>query len=113
MGAGSGLDYPNALGPEDLVEGTAVLRVTIPGQEPNAQENPARVDGTASTRSSNARIIGTLEAKPIVIGHSFGGLVVQRRSGRTSPRRRWRWMLQPITGVVYYHPRRCGSTPSR
>jgi len=37
-GLDRGLDDPDAFGPEDLVEGTAVLRVTIPDQKPNASK---------------------------------------------------------------------------
>ena len=33
-------------------------------------------------RGAGARIIGSLDAKPILIGHSFGGLLVQNLLGR-------------------------------
>lgn len=38
----------------------------------------------------NAEVIGQLKKKPALIGHSFGGLIVQILAGRISPPSRWR-----------------------
>ncbi len=48
-----------------------------------------------------ARIIGSLDAKPIVIGHSFGGLVVQRLLGEDRAAAAVAIDAAPIKGVVY------------
>ena len=51
-----------------------------------------------------ARIIGGLDAKPIVIGHSFGGLVVQRLLGQDLAAAAVAIDAAPIKGVVYLPP---------
>src|SRR5207245_352983 len=48
-----------------------------------------------------AGVIGALEAKPIVIGHSFGGLVVQRLLGQDLAAAAVAIDPAPIKGVVY------------
>ncbi|HEX9599421.1 MAG TPA: alpha/beta fold hydrolase [Gaiellaceae bacterium] len=48
-----------------------------------------------------AQIIGALDAKPIVIGHSFGGLVVQRLLGQDLAAAAVAIDAAPIKGVVY------------
>jgi non-heme chloroperoxidase len=51
-----------------------------------------------------ARIAGSLESKPIVIGHSFGGLVVQRLLGQGLAAAAVAIDPAPIKGVVYLPP---------
>ena len=48
-----------------------------------------------------ARVISALDAKPIVIGHSFGGLVVQRLLGQDLAAAGVAIDAAPIKGVVY------------
>jgi len=51
-----------------------------------------------------AEVIGSLPAKPIVIGHSFGGLVVQRLLGQDLAVAAVAIDPAPIKGVVYLPP---------
>jgi len=51
-----------------------------------------------------ARIIGGLDAKPIVIGHSFGGLIVQRLLGQNVAAAAVAIDPAPIKGVIYLPP---------
>jgi non-heme chloroperoxidase len=51
-----------------------------------------------------AQIIGALDAKPIVIGHSFGGLIVQRLLGQDLAAAAVAIDPAPIKGVVYLPP---------
>jgi len=58
-----------------------------PGDSTTIEETrnePERVAGHSIDDAVEhySRIISTLDAKPIVIGHSFGGLVVQRLLGQ-------------------------------
>ncbi len=58
-----------------------------PGDSGTAEEtrsNSERVAGYGidDVVEHYARIFGELDAKPIVIGHSFGGLIVQRLLGQ-------------------------------
>lgn len=47
-----------------------------------------------------AEVIGGLEKKPAVIGHSFGGLLTEIVAGRGCRRHRWRSMPSPSVGVL-------------
>ena len=51
-----------------------------------------------------ARIIGALDAKPIVVGHSFGGLIAQRLLGQNLAAAGVAIDPAPIKGVVYLPP---------
>ena len=51
-----------------------------------------------------AKIIGGLDAKPIVIGHSFGGLIVQRLLGQDLATAGVAIDPAPIKGVVFLPP---------
>jgi non-heme chloroperoxidase len=51
-----------------------------------------------------AQVIGALETKPIVIGHSFGGLVVQRLLGEDRAAAAVAIDPAPIKGVIYLPP---------
>jgi non-heme chloroperoxidase len=52
----------------------------------------------------HAQIIEELDAKPIVIGHSFGGLIVQRLLGQNLAVAGVAIDPGPIKGVVYLPP---------
>lgn len=56
----------------------------IPATVAEARANPEAFGnhGVADVADHYAQIIGTLGAKPILIGHSFGGLIVQNLLGR-------------------------------
>ncbi len=51
-----------------------------------------------------ARIVGSLETKPIAIGHSFGGLIVQRLLGQGLAAAAVAIDPAPIKGVMYLPP---------
>jgi non-heme chloroperoxidase len=51
-----------------------------------------------------AEIIGGLESKPIVIGHSFGGLIVQRLLGQDIAAAAVAIDPAPVKGVIYLPP---------
>ena len=51
-----------------------------------------------------ARIINALESKPIVLGHSFGGLIVQRLLGQDLAAAGVAIDPAPIKGVIYLPP---------
>jgi pimeloyl-ACP methyl ester carboxylesterase len=67
------------------------------------RREPERVAGygIADVVEHHARIIRALDAKPIVIGHSFGGLVVQRLLGQDLAAAAVAIDAAPIKGVVY------------
>jgi non-heme chloroperoxidase len=67
------------------------------------REHPERVAdfGIQEVVDHYAGIIGKLDAKPIVIGHSFGGLVVQRLLGEDMAAAAVAIDAAPIKGVVY------------
>jgi pimeloyl-ACP methyl ester carboxylesterase len=50
------------------------------------------------------KIIGTLDAKPIVIGHSFGGIIAQRLLGQNLAAAGVAIDAAPIKGVIYLPP---------
>src|SRR6058998_4324625 len=89
------------------------------GYEPTAPGWPGDADTVEETRQHPervaeygindvvehyAQIIGKLDAKPIVIGHSFGGLMVQRLLGEDAAAAGVAIDAAPIKGVVYLPP---------
>ena len=60
-----------------------------------------------------AGIIRGLSAPPIVIGHSFGGLIVQRLLGQNLAAAGVAIDAAPVKGVYYLPPQPCGSPRSR
>ena len=89
------------------------------GYEPSAPGWPGDSDTVEATRADPAPIaghgiddvvdhyakhIGGLEAKPIVIGHSFGGLVVQRLLGQDLAAAAVAIDPAPIKGVLFLPP---------
>lgn len=68
-------------------EGYATVAVDWPDDAATVDEGRANPDGFAGKKVGQvadhvAEVIGALDRKPIVIGHSFGGLLVQIVSGR-------------------------------
>jgi non-heme chloroperoxidase len=70
------------------------------------REHPERVagHGIADVVAHYAQIINGLDAKPVVIGHSFGGLVAQRLLGDGLAVAGVAIDAAPIKGVVYLPP---------
>lgn len=70
------------------------------------REHPERVagHGVNDVVAHYAKIIGALGAKPILIGHSFGGLVVQRLLGENRAAAAVALDAAPIKGVIYLPP---------
>jgi non-heme chloroperoxidase len=70
------------------------------------RSNPEHVagHGIEDVVDHYAKIIGALDAKPIVIGHSFGGLIVQRLLGQGLAAAAVAIDPAPIKGVVYLPP---------
>lgn len=64
-----------------------------------------------------AEVIGRLKKKPVVIGHSFGGLITQMLAGRGSRSHRWRSIRLPSVACCRClcprssRRRRCLATP--
>jgi non-heme chloroperoxidase len=80
-----------------------------PGDSPTIEETrrqPERVAGYGidDVVAHYAEIISTLESKPVVIGHSFGGLVVQRLLGQDLAAAAVAIDPAPIKGIVYLPP---------
>lgn len=89
------------------------------GYEPSAPGWPGTPDSVEAARTSPesiagkgiddvvdhyTNIIGDLPAKPIVIGHSFGGLIAQRLLSNGSAAAALAIDPAPIRGVVYLPP---------
>ena len=70
------------------------------------RQHPERVAdyGINDVVEHYAQIIGKLDAKPIVIGHSFGGVMVQRLLGENHAAAGVAIDAAPIKGVVYLPP---------
>lgn len=67
--------------------GYAAVAVDWPGDEPDVASARAHPDSLAGTSVAEvadhvAEVIGTLDRKPVLVGHSFGGLLVQILAGR-------------------------------
>src|SRR5919201_1203154 len=80
-----------------------------PGDSSTVEETrrePERVAGYGidDVVEHYAGIIGTLDTKPIIIGHSFGGLVVERSLGEDLAAAAVAIDAAPIKGVVYLPP---------
>jgi non-heme chloroperoxidase len=77
-----------------------------PSTVAEARENPQSVAGYGinDVVEHYAQIIGALEAKPIVVGHSFGGLIAQRLLGQNLAAAAVGIDAAPIKGVIYLPP---------
>jgi non-heme chloroperoxidase len=90
-------------------EGYAPTAPGWPGDGDTVEEtrnHPDRVAGHGidDVVEHYASIVGGLDAKPILIGHSFGGLVVQRLLGESLGAAAVAIDPAPIKGVVYLPP---------
>ena len=76
------------------------------GTVAEAREKPESVAGHGinDVVEHYAQIIGTLDAKPIVIGHSFGGLIAQRLLGQDLAAAAVGIDAAPIKGVIFLPP---------
>ncbi len=76
------------------------------GTVEETRRQPDRVAGygVGDVVDHYARVVGSLEAKPIVIGHSFGGLIVQRLLGQSLAAAAVAIDPAPIQGVMYLPP---------
>jgi len=80
-----------------------------PGDSTTIEETRAQPDRVAGRGIDDvvdhyADVISGLEAKPIVIGHSFGGLIVQRLLGQDLAAAGVAIDAAPIKGIVYLPP---------
>jgi non-heme chloroperoxidase len=87
-------------------EGYAPLAPGWPGASDTVEEtrsHPERVAGKGidDVVEHYAQVIGGLDAAPIVIGHSFGGLIAQRLLGQGLAAAAVAIDAAPIKGVIY------------
>jgi non-heme chloroperoxidase len=80
-----------------------------PGTSDTVEETrrePGRVasQGIEDVVGHYAQIIGGLQARPVVIGHSFGGLIAQRLLGQDLAAAAVAIDAAPIKGVIYLPP---------
>ena len=80
-----------------------------PGTSETVEETrrePGRVasQGIDNVVGHYAQIIGALDARPVVIGHSFGGLIAQRLLGQDLAAAAVAIDAAPIKGVIYLPP---------
>ncbi len=89
--------------------GYAPLTPGWPGTSDTVEETrrePGRVasQGIDDVVGHYAQIIGGLDARPVVIGHSFGGLIAQRLLGQDLAAAAVAIDAAPIKGVIYLPP---------
>ena len=90
-------------------EGYAPLAPGWPGASDTVEEtrsHPERVAGKGidDVVEHYAQVIGGLDTAPIVIGHSFGGLIAQRLLGRDVAAAAVAIDPAPVKGVIYLPP---------
>jgi non-heme chloroperoxidase len=90
-------------------EGYAPVAAGWPGDSGTVAETRARSElvaghGIDDVVEHHAAIIRGLDAKPIVVGHSFGGLVAQRLLGEDLAAAAVALDAAPIKGIVYLPP---------
>src|SRR5262249_58938243 len=99
--------------------GPWIERFNAAGYEASAPGWPGDADTVAETRANVDRvagygidevvdhyagIIGSMETKPIVVGHSFGGLITQRLLGQGLAAAGVAIEPAPLQGVLYLPP---------
>jgi pimeloyl-ACP methyl ester carboxylesterase len=92
-----------------LEAGYAPLAPGWPGTSDTVQEtrrDPAKVAGQGidDVVAHYARIISGLDVLPVVIGHSFGGLIAQRLLGQDQARAAVAIDAAPVKGVIFLPP---------
>ena len=90
-------------------QGYAPVAPAWPGESDTVPETRMRANllagyGIDAVVDHYAKLIGELEAKPIVIGHSFGGLIAQRLLGQELAAAAVAIDPAPIKGVLYLPP---------
>src|SRR5689334_10156 len=73
-------------------------------EETRRQPDQVAGKGIEDVVGHYAQIIGGLEARPVVIGHSFGGLIAQRLLGQDLAAAAVAIDAAPIKGVIYLPP---------
>ncbi|HZI75413.1 MAG TPA: alpha/beta hydrolase [Gemmatimonadales bacterium] len=73
-------------------------------EETRQQPDQVAGKGIEDVVGHYAQIIGGLEARPVVIGHSFGGLIAQRLLGQDLAAAAVAIDAAPIKGVIYLPP---------
>src|SRR6266581_9648180 len=73
-------------------------------EEARRQPERAAGKGIDDVVGHYAQIISGLDARPVVVGHSFGGLIVQRLLGQNLAAAAVAIDAAPIKGVVYLPP---------
>jgi pimeloyl-ACP methyl ester carboxylesterase len=104
--------HPSSWGPwEEFFRdaGYAPLAPGWPGVSDSVEEtrrNPGKVadHGIEDVVQHYARIIGDLDAPPVVIGHSFGGLIAQRLLGQSAAAAAVAIDAAPVKGVLNLPP---------
>jgi non-heme chloroperoxidase len=89
-----------------------------PGDSATVEETRKNADrvagyGIGDVVDHYAAFVEGLGSKPIVIGHSFGGLIVQRLLGEDRAAAGVAIDAAPIRGVPAFRLPPCGSRPSR
>jgi pimeloyl-ACP methyl ester carboxylesterase len=102
-------DSWNAWAERFRAEGYAPSAPGWPGEPQTVEEartQPGAVagHGIGDVVARYAQAIAALDAKPIVVGHSFGGLIVQRLLGQNLAAAGVAIDAAPIKGVVYLPP---------
>src|SRR6266487_2825852 len=71
-----------------------------------ARNDPGRAAGKGIDEvvTHYAQVIGGLDARPVVVGHSFGGLIAQRLLGQDLDAAAVAIDAAPIKGVIYLPP---------
>jgi len=71
-----------------------------------ARNNPGQIAGKGIDEvvAHYAQVIAGLDARPVVVGHSFGGLIVQRLLGQDLAAAAVAIAPAPIKGVIYLPP---------
>lgn len=87
-------------------EGYATVAPGWPGDGSTVQETRERPDSVAGHGIQDvvdhyAQVIGSLDAQPIVIGHSFGGLIAQRLLGQDLAVAGVAIDPAPMKGIIY------------
>src|SRR5262245_29063091 len=80
-----------------------------PGHSPTVEETRQNADKTAGHGldeivEHHASIVSALDAKPVLVGHSFGGLIVQRMLGQGLGAGGVAIDPAPMKGVIFLPP---------
>ena len=95
-------DLFGASGYEPLMPGWPGIAETVE----EARENPGRAAGTGidDIVGHYAQVLAGLDARPVVVGHSFGGLIAQRLLGQDLAAAAVAIDPAPVKGVIFLPP---------